>query len=89
MAYSGLSDQSRPVAKAICTGNPEKVTVKWYRADKGFGFVTDSNGEDLFIHISTVKNAGLETLLDGQELVVRRGPGKQPGKESANEIILN
>jgi len=43
-------------------------TVKWFEPAKGFGFIEDDDGHDRFIHISTVKEAGLETLGKDQRL---------------------
>ena len=42
-------------------------TVKWFNAQKGFGFIQPSNGgKDVFVHISAVERAGLGTLNEGQ-----------------------
>ena len=53
-------------------------TVKWFNAQKGFGFIQPSDGsKDVFVHISAVQAAGLATLTDGQtvsfEVVTERG----------------
>ena len=53
-------------------------TVKFFDATKGFGFIQPENGEkDVFVHISAVQNAGMDTLSDGQrvsyEVVTERG----------------
>ena len=53
-------------------------TVKFFDATKGFGFIAPDNGEkDVFVHISAVQNAGMDTLSDGQkvsfEVVEERG----------------
>jgi len=53
-------------------------TVKFFNTTKGFGFIQPESGEkDVFVHISAVKAAGLETLSEGQrvsyELVTERG----------------
>lgn len=44
-------------------------TVKWYDAKKGFGFITPDHGpRDVFVHVSAIQGAGLETLAPGQRL---------------------
>jgi len=53
-------------------------TVKWFNAQKGFGFIQPENGgKDVFVHISAVERAGLGTLVEGQklsfEVVTERG----------------
>jgi len=53
-------------------------TVKWFNPDKGFGFIApDDGGKDVFVHISAVQRAGLQTLNEGQkvsfEIVTDRG----------------
>ena len=58
-------------------------TVKWFNAQKGYGFITPSDGSrDVFVHISAVERAGLSTLKDGQQVSfdVERG---QQGKIAA------
>jgi CspA family cold shock protein len=53
-------------------------TVKFFDAGKGFGFIQPESGEkDVFVHISAVQNAGMDTLTEGQrvsyEVVTERG----------------
>ncbi|MEO0973075.1 MAG: cold-shock protein [Pseudomonadota bacterium] len=53
-------------------------TVKFFNTEKGFGFIAPEDGsKDVFVHISAVKNAGMETLVEGQrvsyEIVMERG----------------
>jgi cold shock protein len=44
-------------------------TVKWFNADKGFGFIQPENGaKDVFVHISAVERAGLRSLMEGQKV---------------------
>ena len=44
-------------------------TVKWFNAQKGFGFIQpDAGGPDVFVHISAVERAGFRTLNEGQKI---------------------
>ena len=43
-------------------------TVKWFNADKGFGFIEQENGEDLFAHFSAIQADGFKTLEDGENV---------------------
>lgn len=62
--------------------------VKWFNADKGFGFITPDNGEkDLFVHHSEVKTAGRATLNDGQKVEYEVGQG-QKGPCATNVVPI-
>ena len=44
-------------------------TVKWFNAEKGYGFITDeANGSDLFVHFSAINAEGYKTLTEGQNV---------------------
>ena len=46
-----------------------KGTVKWFNAEKGYGFITnDANGEDVFVHFSAIQVDGFKTLEEGQKV---------------------
>jgi len=51
-------------------------TVKWFDDVKGFGFITDESGQDVFVHISALQGGGFKTLPEGQqvEFDFRSGP---------------
>ncbi|MGH3661786.1 MAG: cold-shock protein [Micromonosporaceae bacterium] len=63
-------------------------TVKWFNADKGFGFITvDGGGSDIFVHFSAIQSTGFRTLDENQrvEFDVVQGP-KGPQAESVRAI---
>lgn len=46
----------------------ETGTVKWFNSDKGFGFITAENGNDVFVHFSAIQGEGYKTLEEGQSV---------------------
>ena len=49
--------------------------VKWFNRKRGFGFIEpDGGGDDAFVHISAIKKAGLNTLIDGQRVEYELAP---------------
>jgi CspA family cold shock protein len=62
-------------------------TVKWFNAQKGFGFIQpDDGGNDVFVHISAVERAGMHNLAEGQKVSyeVKRNP--KNGKDAAENL---
>jgi len=43
-----------------------KGTVKWFNASKGYGFLSQENGQDVFVHFSAIKGDGYKTLIEGE-----------------------
>jgi CspA family cold shock protein len=51
-------------------------TVKWFNAEKGYGFISQSDGADVFVHFSAIQSSGYRSLEEGQqvEFEVQEGP---------------
>jgi CspA family cold shock protein len=61
-------------------------TVKWFNAQKGYGFIQPEDGsKDVFVHISAVERAGLGSLHEGQRISFQLERGQQ-GKTSAVDL---
>jgi CspA family cold shock protein len=62
-------------------------TVKWFNESKGFGFIEQENGPDVFAHFSNIVGTGFKTLVDGQkvEFVVTDGA---KGPQASNIVAL-
>ena len=61
-------------------------TVKWFNKTKGYGFIQPDDGsKDVFVHISAVDRAGLETLAEGQKVQFELSRGRD-GKPSADNL---
>jgi CspA family cold shock protein len=61
--------------------------VKWFNAQKGFGFIEpDAGGNDVFVHISAVERAGLHSLNEGQKISYELVADKRSGKLSADQL---
>lgn len=61
-------------------------TVKWFNVSKGYGFIEpDDGGEDTFVHISAVQEAGMQQLQEGQKVEFELVPGRD-GREAAGSL---
>ena len=61
-------------------------TVKWFNADKGYGFIApDNGGTDVFVHITAVQGAGLDGLNENQKVTFEVETGNN-GRESATDL---
>jgi cold shock protein len=62
-------------------------TVKWFNNQKGYGFIEQENGEDLFVHHSAITGSGFKTLAEGDRVTFDVGQGKKgPAAENVTKI---
>ena len=60
-------------------------TVKWFNADKGYGFITGEDGNDVFVHFSAIQTDGFKTLEEGQTVTFDEESSDR-GPQAANVV---
>ena len=60
-------------------------TVKWFNAEKGYGFITGEDGKDVFVHFSAIQGEGFKTLDEGQKVTHDLVQGNR-GMQAANVV---
>ncbi|MFB9758551.1 cold-shock protein [Ectobacillus funiculus] len=65
----------------------QQGTVKWFNAEKGYGFITVEGGEDIFVHFSAIQTDGFKTLEEGQRVSFDITEGNR-GAQAANVVKL-
>lgn len=64
-----------------------KGTVKWFNAEKGYGFITGEDGNDVFVHFSAIQGEGFKTLDEGRAVEFDVVSGDR-GDQAANVVKL-
>ena len=62
-------------------------TVKFFNAEKGFGFISRENGDDVFVHFSNIQGDGYKSLDENQRVEFDVAPGKK-GEEALNVRVI-
>jgi cold shock protein len=73
----------RPQKRVVVT----QGTVKFFNADKGFGFISREQGDDVFVHYSNIQSDGYKSLDEGQRVEFDVAPGKK-GEEAQNVRVI-
>ena len=79
---SGLFAVKRREEKSVATG-----TVKFFNAEKGFGFISREGADDVFVHFSNIQGTGYKTLEEGQRVEFDVAPGRK-GEEAQNVRVV-
>ena len=75
--------ESRPAMVSAAVGSRMQGAVKWFNESKGFGFIQDDGGEDVFVHFSAIQSDGFKTLVQGDRVEFDVVPGEK-GRQAAN-----
>lgn len=62
-------------------------TVKWFNDEKGFGFIEQQGGKDVFVHFSAIQGTGRKTLIEGQAVTMEVVQGEK-GLQAENVVAV-
>jgi CxxC-x17-CxxC domain-containing protein len=83
----GRSPSSAPAPAVVSTGSRLQGAVKWFNESKGFGFIQEDSGEDVFVHFSAIQGDGFKTLTGGDRVEFDVAQGAK-GKQAANVVKI-
>ena len=62
-------------------------TVKWFNDEKGFGFIEQEGGKDVFVHFSAIQGSGFKTLAEGAAVMFKPGQGQKGPQAEEVELV--
>jgi CspA family cold shock protein len=62
-------------------------TVKFFNAEKGYGFISREDGDDVFVHFSQIEGEGYKTLQEGQRVEFEIGPGRKGDEARGVRVV--
>jgi len=62
-------------------------TVKWFNSSKGYGFISQENGDDVFVHFKSINSDGFRSLEEGQKVTFTVGEGQKGPQAQDVEIV--
>lgn len=68
-------------------GERKTGTVKWFNAEKGYGFISHPDGADLFVHFSEIRAKGFRSLQEGQRVEFTVGEGRKGPQATEVDVI--
>jgi CspA family cold shock protein len=87
VGWSERGSQSDLLAVQIERTSVATGTVKFFNAEKGFGFISREQGDDVFVHFSNIQGTGYKTLDEGQRVEFDVAPGRK-GEEAQNVRVI-
>lgn len=62
-------------------------TVKWFNAEKGYGFISRQDGDDVFVHFSNIEGEGYKSLEEGQKVEFEVAPGRKGDEATGVRVV--
>jgi CspA family cold shock protein len=85
--YRGLAGVTQTYPQLVRVQLSSTGTVKFFNAEKGFGFISREQGDDVFVHFSNIQGEGYKTLSEGQRVEFDVAPGRK-GEEAQNVRVV-
>jgi CspA family cold shock protein len=88
LVWRGIAGYRKTIsAKDIIMAERVRGTVKWFNSEKGYGFISRENGDDLFVHYSEIQAGGYRSLDEGAAVEFEVTQGKKGLQASAVTVV--